>query len=179
MWVEWNKAKLWNSTLGPNSPFLPETLSVASWCPQKLVSGKDPMAVILSVKTQVRISPQWRVPGLSEWEGVEQSPNLIPSLYKPRGNHRPERMGQPRVCSPWTPPECLPCGLILSGHSVTVGPLMDHLPQHICIFPLSVIGRWKALSSSWKNSRHLLQVGEEATLGQRGKGEDPCASGVD
>lgn len=96
----------------------------------------------LSVKTQVRISPQWRVPGLSEWEGVEQSPNLIPSLYKPRGNHRPERRtGQPRVCSPWTLPECLPCGLILSGHSVTVGPLMDHLRQHICIFPLSVIGR--------------------------------------
>lgn len=35
----------------------------------------------------------------------------------------------------------------LSGHSVNVGPLMDHLLQRICIFSLSVIGRWKALSS--------------------------------
>lgn len=67
-----------------------------------------------------------------------------------------------------------------------LGPWWITFLSNICIFPLSVIGRWKALSSCWKNSRHLLKVGEEVMLGQRGKGQDPwapslanCPRGVD
>ena len=85
-------------------------------------------------------------------------------------------MGQPGVCSPLTPPECLPCRPLLSGHSINVGPLMDHLPSNICIFSLSVIGRWKALSSCWKNSRHLLKVGGGGYVGPKGEGPRPLSS---
>jgi len=83
-----------------------------------------------------------------EWAEVTQSPDLVPLPFQTwRKSQTWEKNEPARYLSPFDAPRMATPLLGLSGHSVNVEPLMDHPLRHISIFPLSVIGRWKPLSS--------------------------------
>lgn len=131
------KAKLSNGTLGILLHLLP-------WC--FLSPTCFPHGFWVPLKAGIR-----KKSDLSHFHGVGRgwsvtwfNPLLLQTWRKPQTWEKNE----PAWCLfPFDSPRKPSPLLGLSGHSINVEPLMDHHLQHICMFSLSVIGRWKPLSS--------------------------------
>lgn len=85
-------------------------------------------------------------------------------------------MGQLGCLFPRTPPECLPNLLVLSGHSVNVGLVMDHLPQRYLHFPFISNWQMKGFVLLLKEFQAFAPSGGGGYFGPKGDGPRPLSS---